>query len=196
VTVADPRGPALRATFVRHLLDECDLVPEAARIRARVPSDVLARVTHAHRGAFVAGADNQAVVDAVCAELTEERALEVFRRQVTSFGNSPVMAATVRSLLRLFGSTPHVLLRHSVRLREAAVRGFGHYEYVRTGETSGTLQMRDYPRELMKEAAWLMLRGSSIGIVEVTGRKAEGLVVVHSEADGTLDVELTWCVQR
>jgi hypothetical protein len=183
---------ALRASLVRHLLEECDLVPEGPRIRARIPSDIIERVMNAGRAAFVAGTDNQTVVDAVCAELNEERALQVFRRQVTSFGNSPVMAATVRSLLRLFGSTPHVLLRHSVRLREAAVRGFGHYAYARTGETSATLQMRGYPREFMKEAAYLALRGSSIGIVEVTGKSADGLVVVHSEADGDLDVELSW----
>ena len=188
----DGRRPANPRQLHAGLLDQLIVLPQRERIEAHIGAAALARITSCHGLAFLDGADYEAVVAAGHAELDEQTFLRVLRRQTNTFRETPLIATTVRALLRLVGSSAHGIFRHLPRLRDATVRGFGTLAYERVGDKEARLTLHGYPTAYTNDANVVVMRATFLGVLDLTGDEGEAVLTSRDAARGDMDFTVRW----
>ena len=184
--------PLIRASYAHILLTQVEVLPQRGRIHARIGADLLARVKATHAVAFLDGHDYMALVTAAQAELDDATYFDLLRKQTNRFGETPFIAPTIRGLVRLMGSSPHALLRHLPRLRDATVRGFGVLAYERKADKDASFTLRGYPARYMTAANQVIFLATFVGTLDIAGHKGEVVITRQDDALGDVDYAVTW----
>jgi hypothetical protein len=184
--------PQLRGVYVTELVRGIDKLPNAADVRARVPVEVLARIASTGGIEYVEAADYQALLEAAYAELGRDAFVALIRAQTNRFKDAPLVASSIRALLKLFGSTPHTLLKHFGRLRDLTVRGFGTVTYLRIGEREAAQILKGYPPALMTDANIQLFRATYLALLDMTGHVGTCDSAIDDVSAGRASFSIRW----
>lgn len=185
----------IRATYSQELLVSIDALgddDERARILGRLVADLRERIDQTSRLAFMDGADHQAILEAAHAELDRDTYLRLIRYQTARYKDSTLIAATVRTLVRLSGGSPHALLKHLPRLRDATVQGYGTLTYTRTADREAFFHLRGYPPAYMTDANTGLFVGTYLGALDIVGAMGSVDVIREDRAAGDAEHAVRW----
>ena len=153
-----PGQPAVRAAYMKELFLALDARRGLAAMRRRDEA-LVEEVAAASRLAWLPVALNVRAVEAVCAELGEERGLERLAECVYAQFETPLWRSFISPAVRLLGRDPGVLGRWLPRALQIVFRDCGSWRAERTGEGELTLVARDLPPELARHRLWVRSLG-------------------------------------
>jgi hypothetical protein len=184
--------PQIRALYAQLLVEGIDVLPQRDDVRARLAPALIDGVMDANRLTFIEAAPHQALLTALYDVIGGEGLRQLLVRQTRIFGDSPLMSATIRSLLRLTGSTPHAFLRHLPRLRDLTVRDYGTLSYSKSPAGAAAFELRGYPVAYLNDANIELFRATFLVVVELTGDKTFVNVDARIAGPDAADFEVSW----
>lgn len=184
--------PRIRASYAKELLHAIDALPQRARIRARLSDGVAERVLAAPGLSLLDGDDHQALVEASYAELDLDAYIALIRHQTAKYRESPMLAATIRTLQRLLGRSAHGLLKHLPRLRDVTVQGYGTLTYARISDNEARFVLAGYPLAYMTDANREMFVATFLGALDILDVKGEAATICEDRANGGAEFVVRW----
>ena len=184
--------PQIRASYAQLLLQRISALPNGPEILAHVDPKSIALVADEHRLAFIDAVHHQALLDAASEELDGAALLDLLLRQTRLFSDSPLVAATLRTLLSLTGRSPHTVLKHFPRLRNVAVRNFGLLTYASNGAKSARFSLIGYPAQYMNDTNVILFRATFLAMVDITGDTGDAVFMSDDKPAGAAEYEVNW----
>lgn len=161
------RTPRILAGFVQSTLSAIDELDAAlgARVRERLPAESRRAIEDASGIAWLPIARDVEVTEALFEAAGPARAREIFRRNLASTFEAPVLRTLIQGGLKLLGTSPGRLLSWSPRVYTLLFRDAGEICFVEEGRNAGRIEMRDLPPELVARREYF--EGSAAAISAV-----------------------------
>lgn len=186
--------PMIRASYAKELVHAIDALAltQRDRVHARLTDGVAARVLATPSLSLVSGADHQALMEAAFAELDEAAFVALIRQQTAKYRQSAFIAATITTLQRLVGKSPHGLLKHLPKLRDATVQGYGTLAYTRGADNEAHFALSGYPPQYMTPANSALFVATFLGALDVIGTSGEAMMTSVDRELGKAQYLVRW----
>ncbi len=152
-------------------------------------------IANAPKVAWLTATTYDTLSDSVRAELGDAGTVELYRQVGRKLLANPLFQRFVETALRIFGVSPHAVLKIIPRGRDSVVRHSGTVVYERVDAHCARLRLTDYPvSTFSKGTTVLLLTGSFLGILDAAN-VGEGAKVETTDVDlqrGCATFTLTW----
>lgn len=188
--------PETRASFAQHVQEIVLALPseQSHGIRERMGS-VWDEIANAPKVAWLTAKTYDILSDSVRAQLGDTGTVELYRKVGRRLLANPVFQRFVETALRIFGVSPHAVLKIIPRGRDSVVRHSGTVVYEKVDAHCARLRLSDYPASTFsKGATVLLLSGAFLGVLDAANA-GEGAKVETSDVDiqrGCATFTLTW----
>jgi len=181
----------MRTSFVKEMLIEVEADVAHAAILARLGDDTAGRIRAETPVAWVDAADFEALVAAVVDAAGDDALHRISRRHFLRFRDSPFMKATIDAMVRIFGLTPHTVLKNLPRGRGSLVKDGGFATYDKVDDTSCRLTLREFHPSRWA-VALVNLTGTWHGVFDIC--HVQGTITVEREdaVAGNVDFIVRW----
>lgn len=181
----------MRNSFLKEMLIEVDADPARAAILAQLGEETAARIRTETPVAWVDAADFETLIAAIVDAAGEDVLHRISRRHFLRFRENPFMKATIDAMVRIFGLTPHTVLKNLPRGRSSLVKDGGFATYDKVDDASCRLTLRDF-HPTRWAAALVNLRGTWQGVFDIC--QVQGTITIEreDEAAGNFDFLVTW----
>lgn len=163
--------PETRASFAHNIQEAVSRLPpvQAEVIRNRTGL-AWARIEQAPKIAWLDEATYNALTHSIRAVLGDEAAQEVFRNAGRQIVSNQGLQSMLESAVRLFGMSPHSILKIIPRGRQSVVKNSGTLTYQRVGERCACMYLVDFPVSTFKSGTTLLiLSGGFLGCLDAMG---------------------------
>lgn len=185
-------GPAVQAGYMKNLLAELRARGHGGLLPTRA-SALVDEIEAASRAAWLPIESNVGAVEAICAELGEERGLELLTECLYAQFETPLWKGFIGPAVRLVGRDPVSFGRWIPRAIQLVFRECGDWAVERTDDAELTIRVTRLPSRLSSQRLWLRSMGVGMRPVlilcGVTGDS--DLVDVDSDA-GCASIRLHW----
>lgn len=108
-----------------------------------------------------------ALTESIRAELGDVEMQRMYRRLGRRILSNPNLQSFIEGVIRLFGLSPHSLLRAAPRGRDSVVQSSGTMTYERAGPRSARLHLRDFPVSTFRSGTTIvLLSGTWLGLLD------------------------------
>lgn len=188
--------PATRARFAQSIQEEVGKLPplQCAAIQKRC-GPAWQQIATSQPVTWLEEATYNALTDSIRTQLGDTETIKLFRALGRRIIQNPNLQNFVEGIIRMFGLSPHTLLKASPRGRETLVRDSGTLEYVYVGPNSATLVLRHFPVSTFKSGTTVvLLSGTFLGLLDAAGcAKTAKLSTSHVELHaGHATFHLSW----
>lgn len=189
-------SPETRASYAHSIMDAVAKLPpvQAEAIKVRTGPSWL-RIEQAPKVAWLDEATYNALTEAVRAELGDPETLALFRAVGRRVVSSPSLQAMYEAAMRLFGMSPHSVLKIVPRARQSVVRNSGTLVYERVDTRCARLRLTDFPSSTFRLGTTvIILTGTLLGCLDTLGVSEQGRVVAR-DVDllaGAANFEVSW----
>lgn len=166
VTRSVSQPPAVRARHLKSIIDAVEAHPEAARLRAAVPPDVLRAVADAQGSDWLPLALNVQIVQALHAALGADGFAELNRKILTDALRGPLLWSLALAAQRLFGDDPASWVRWVPRGWAILLRGCGIWQVKPEPDRSrAVLALTGLPPICADDPVWLGSVASTLSAI-------------------------------
>ena len=150
----------------------------------RCCGDAWDRIEQSQPVSWLDEATYNALTEAIRAELGDAQTRNLYRALGRRIIHNPGLQQFIESVIRLFGMSPHTLLKATPRGRDSLVRDSGTLFYENVGPRSARLILRDFPPSTFRSGTTvILLSGTFLGLLDAAGMQ-------HSAKIAMTDVDL------
>jgi len=160
--------PETRASFA-HGIQEliAKLEPEQVDGIIKRAGSAWSRIEKAPKVAWLDEGTYNALTEAVRAELGDEETRALFRKVGRRMLTSNNLQTLLESAIRLFGMSPHTVLKLIPRGRQTAIKNSGTLVYERVGDRCVRLHLTDFPASTFQlGTSVILLSGVFLGVLD------------------------------
>lgn len=188
--------PETRASFA-HTIQEMLAKLESEQVEGIIKrvGPIWARIEKAPKVAWLDEGTYNALTEAIRAELGDEGTRALFRKVGRRMLTSSNLQALLESAIRLFGMSPHTILKLIPRGRQTAVKNSGTLVYERVDDRCVRLHLTDFPASTFQRGTTvILLSGVFLGLLD-TASVSETAKIATKDVDllaGKAIFELSW----
>lgn len=163
--------PATRARFAQSIMVEVMRLHPSQReeIRKRCGM-VWQKIEETPPVAWLDETTYNTLTDSIRAQLGNEQTIRLYRGLGRRILENPNFQSFIESVIRLFGLSPHTLLKAAPRGREAVVRDSGTLTYEQVTPYCAKLHLRNFPASTFKSGTTVvLLSGTFLGLLDAAG---------------------------
>lgn len=188
--------PETRASFAQQVQEAImDLPVEKSAPIIRMLGSVWDEIAAVPKVAWLNESTYNALTEAVRLQLGDTETIALYRKVGRRILSNPGFQSFVELAIRLFGVSPHSLLKMIPRGRESVVRSSGALTYELISERSAQLRLRDFPASTFSTGTTVvLLTGTFWGVLDVAGAEATASVTTEEVdvAAGHAVFHLSW----
>ena len=188
--------PETRASFAQQVQDTIlDLPVEQSEPIKSLLGSVWDEIAAVPKVAWLSESTYNALTEAVRLQLGDTRTIALYRKVGRRILSNPGFQSFVELAIRLFGVSPHSLLKMIPRGRESVVRNSGTLTYEWISERRAQLRLRDFPASTFSTGTTVvLLTGTFWGVLDVAGAEATASVTTEQVdlAAGNAIFHLGW----
>jgi|JI10StandDraft_1071094.scaffolds.fasta_scaffold145627_2 hypothetical protein len=188
--------PETRASFAQHVQEIVLALPseQSHGIRQRMGS-VWDEIANAPKVAWLTAKTYDTLSESVRAQLGDAGTVELYRKVGRKLLANPHFQSFVETALKIFGVSPHAVLKIVPRGRDSVVKHSGTLVYEKVDSRCARLRLCDFPPSTFsKGTTALLLSGAFLGVLDAANA-GEGAKVETSDVDiqrGCATFTLTW----
>jgi hypothetical protein len=188
--------PETRASFAQHVQEIVLSLPseQITGIQHRMGS-VWDEIANAPKVAWLGAKTYDTLSDSVRAQLGDAGTVELYRKVGRKLLANPHFQSFVETALKIFGVSPHAVLKIVPRGRSSVVKHSGTLVYEKVDARCARLRLTDFPPSTFsKGATVLLLSGAFLGVLDATNA-GEGAKVETTDVDfqrGCATFILSW----
>lgn len=163
--------PATRARFAQSIQEEVCKLPaiQCAAIQKSCGS-AWQDIATSQPVTWLDEATYNALTNSIRKHLGDPATIRLFRGLGRRIIQNPNLQSFVEGVFRMFGLSPHTLLKASPRGRETLVRDSGTLEYEYVGPNAANLHLRHFPVSTFKSGTTVvLLSGTFLGLLDASG---------------------------
>lgn len=120
--------------------------------------------------AWLPEATYNALTESIRWQLGDAETTKLFRGLGRRIKENPNMQNFIESVIRVFGLSPHTLLKAAPRGRTSLIRDSGTLDYEFVSANSAKLHLRDFPVSTFKSGTTVvLLSGTFLGLLDAAG---------------------------
>ncbi len=170
--------PETRASFAQHVQEIVLALPieQSQGIRQRMGS-VWDEIANAPKVAWLTAKTYDTLSDSVRAQLGEAGTVELYRKVGRKVLANPHFQSFVETALKIFGVSPHAVLKIVPRGRDSVVKHSGTLVYEKVESHCARLRLTDFPPSTFsKGTTVLLLSGAFLGVLDAANAGDEAKV--------------------
>ncbi len=163
--------PATRARFAQSILEEVNRLPRvwSEPIHQRCEKAWI-KIQESPPVAWLEEETYNALTEAIRSQLGDAETIKLYRALGRRILSNPNIQSFIESVIRLFGMSPHALLKATPRGRDSLVRDSGTLIYEYVSQHSAKLHLRNFPVSTFKTGTTVvLLSGTFLGLLDAAG---------------------------
>ena len=196
-TVQPPSGvsqPSVRARHMKSVLQALDAYPDAADLRARLPSGLVVAIEEAHGADWLPAELNVQLVAALADALGSAEFMAMSRRLVLASFSGPMLSTLVRTATTLFGDDPASWARWIPHGWSLVFRGCGAW-HVTIRDQEAVLHLAGLPPACAASRVWVeSVAASMVAVLDLL--KRDGSMTLASTTFAGASYLLRWEAAR